>query len=65
MVTMQTDLRWDQITTADEDGDVVHLIPVDDLVEHTIETACACGPECQSVGGGTVVFSHWPLDRRP
>jgi hypothetical protein len=52
---------WDQICTQDADGDVVHIIPVRDLVEHTVETACVCGPETQ-MKDETFVVAHWPLD---
>lgn len=59
---METVELWDQITTRDEDGDVVHIVPVNDLVDlHTTETACVCGPETQMVDR-TFVVSHWPLD---
>jgi hypothetical protein len=56
----QTEL-WDQIDTCDEDGPVVHLVPVDDLVEHTVQTACVCGPATQ-MKDGTFVVAHWALD---
>lgn len=54
---------WDQIDTVDDDGDVTHLIPVDDHVEHTVETACPCGPTTQMCNG-VLLVAHWPLDRR-
>jgi hypothetical protein len=52
---------WDQINTFDEDGPVAHIVPVDDFVEHTVETACVCGPAA-SMCQGTLVVAHWALD---
>lgn len=60
---MKIDL-WEQIDTLDDDGPVTHVVPVDDLIEHDIETACVCGPQVDRSKSGILVFSHWPLDSR-
>jgi hypothetical protein len=41
---------------------VVHVLPVDDLLDHEYED-CACGPEIKEVEGGEVIV-HYSLDGR-
>lgn len=45
--------------------DGMHVIPVDDLVEHdtSVDGVCVCGPRQESVPGGWVVV-HNSLDGR-
>ena len=49
-------------------GDEVHVVPVGDLVEHTTDDECACGPETEPVprndGSMGWLVSHQSLDRR-
>lgn len=42
---------------------IVHVIPVDDLKEHTKETTCACEPRVDVVEGGMIVV-HMAYDGR-
>lgn len=43
---------------------VVHVLPVDDLIEHEdIGDECVCGPDVAFVTGGQVV-THHSLDGR-
>ncbi|WP_163275331.1 hypothetical protein [Cellulomonas iranensis] len=43
---------------------VVHVIPVDDLIEHEeAGDGCPCGPHVEFVSGGQVVVHH-SLDGR-
>jgi hypothetical protein len=41
----------------------VHVIPRDDLVEHTADDDCPCGPEQQPTESGFVAVHH-SLDNR-
>jgi len=41
----------------------VHVLPVNDLIEHETDDDCVCGPDVEFVSGGKVV-SHHALDGR-
>lgn len=45
-------------------GDVLHVLPVNDLIEHEDEgDECVCGPDVTFVEGGKVI-THHSLDGR-
>jgi hypothetical protein len=48
--------------------DFVHVIPVDDLVEHEETTTCICGPVVRRLycddGSLSTSVTHHPLDAR-
>lgn len=45
-----------------------HVTPTDDLIAHTSDEDCICGPECQPIerpdGSVTYVYVHHSLDGR-
>lgn len=44
----------------------LHVYPVDDLIEHNVETAdadCTCGPALELCSGGWIIHHH-SLDGR-
>ena len=49
-------------------ADEVHVVPLNDLVGHTADGECVCGPETEPVprndGSMGWVVSHQSLDRR-
>ena len=42
---------------------VVHVVPINDLIEHEDSDDCICGPDTEFVSGGAVI-SHHSLDGR-
>lgn len=50
------------------DSDVVHVVPVDDVVDHHAGPDCVCGPRVEPVGrdDGTFgwLYVHHSLDGR-
>ena len=44
-------------------GNVVHVMPVQDLVQHHTEPRCVCGPWVEKTLGGWL-FTHHSLDGR-
>ena len=49
-------------------ADVVHVLPVDDLIEHEVDEDCVCGPTVKPIfredGSNGWVVNHHSLDRR-
>lgn len=49
------------------DDQLVHIHPIGDLIEHTLDEDCVCGPtlEIQVVEGQPDghMYTHWPLDK--
>lgn len=47
-------------------GNVVHVVPVDDLIRHHMEPKCVCGPWVEKVPGNPAgwLFTHHSLDGR-
>jgi len=41
----------------------VHVLPIDDLIEHEATEDCPCGPDTEFVSGGAVI-THHSLDGR-
>jgi hypothetical protein len=44
--------------------DEMHIIPENDLIEHTLSDDCVCGPELTDLGEGQVMVTHASLDGR-
>lgn len=44
--------------------DEMHLIPHDDLIEHTPSEDCVCGPKENFLFDGSRIISHPSLDGR-
>ena len=42
----------------------VHVVPIDDLVDHELTPSCVCDPDLLDVDGGGIVWSHHSLDGR-
>jgi hypothetical protein len=36
----------------------VHVLPINDLIEHSETRGCVCRPDVQDLGGGIVVVHH-------
>lgn len=52
-----------------DNSDVVHVLPLNDLIEHDESEDCVCGPECEMViaEDGSIagwLYSHASLDGR-
>lgn len=43
--------------------DIIHVLPINDLVEHIDSEECICGPDIEYVGPGWLC-SHHSLDGR-
>lgn len=43
--------------------DTIHVVPIEDLIEHEESEGCVCGPEVESVDSGWLVVHH-SLDGR-
>lgn len=56
---------WDDILVSKLGGDTLHLVPVDDAVEHELATDCVCGPAVDILGESDLLVAHWALDGRP
>lgn len=57
--------EWDQIWTEELFGDLMHIVPVDDLIAHELDWDCICGPYREHLGKGSFLVAHHALDRRP
>ena len=44
--------------------DEIHLIPHNDLFEHTESDECVCGPAAEDLGDGQWMYAHASLDGR-
>jgi len=42
----------------------MHILPKDDLIEHTCSDECVCGPMLESLGEGQILVTHISLDGR-
>lgn len=60
----ETTARWACVEAAD----AVHVVPIDDVVEHDLHGDCACGPTQERVdhsgGGDAWLTVHHSLDGR-
>lgn len=48
-------------------NDALHVVPTDDLIEHTDDPDCTCGPQPELVmqdGGDVWIYTHHSLDGR-
>jgi len=52
---------WVAISSGDE---ATHIIPQDDLIDHTLDPECVCGPEISDLGNGRWLYTHSSLDGR-
>jgi hypothetical protein len=46
------------------DGKGVHLIPVDDWIEHEFSTTCVCRPKLDADEDGGMIVTHSAVDER-
>lgn len=44
--------------------DEAHIIPANDLIEHTESDECVCGPAPTDLGDGQRMYMHASLDGR-
>lgn len=57
--------QWEETWVTDaEIGDLMHVVPVADLIGHELEPDCACGPYWEDLGRGDFLIAHYPLDPR-
>lgn len=42
----------------------MHIIPQNDLIEHTCSDECVCGPTLTYLGEGQILVAHISLDGR-
>lgn len=45
-------------------GDLMHIVPVDDLIGHENDPDCVCGPYWEDLGRGDFLVAHHALDKR-
>ena len=57
--------QWDQLWVAEGKYEMMHIIPVDDLVAHETVHDCVCGPYREYLGKDSFLIAHHALDRRP
>ena len=43
---------------------IIHIVPLDDLKEHTDESTCECGPEVEILESGDIMIIHNAYDGR-
>lgn len=43
---------------------IIHIVPIDDLKEHTDESTCECGPEVEILESGDIMIIHNAYDGR-
>lgn len=55
---------WVDEVIADIPGEVMHIMPVDDLVGHERCKACICGPMIEHLGHRDFAAFHHALDGR-
>lgn len=60
---------WGVYDIGEHSGDDVQIVPEEDIVEHTIDEDCVCGPTAQPVerpdGSIGWMYGHWAIDGRP
>jgi hypothetical protein len=57
--------EWDDFMVETDVGEDLHIVPVDDLIEHEVAPNCVCGPHVEFLGSTSDrLVAHWPLDRR-
>lgn len=56
--------EWDDILIERPHGDVLMLIPVDDLIGHEQSADCVCGPLVEPLGAIDLFVGHYALDGR-
>lgn len=54
-------VEWDQVWTVCDWGDLLHIVPVDDAIEHELEWDCVCGPYRKQLEGADFLIAHHPL----
>lgn len=42
----------------------LHIVPNNDLIEHTEDEDCVCGPDTERLSDGSRVITHSSLDER-
>lgn len=57
--------QWDEVWIEQDHGNEMHLVPVDDLIGHELDSECICGPYWEDLGKGDFLVAHHPLDKRP
>lgn len=59
------DGRWEVYKAADK---TVHVVPVDDWIQHILSDGCPCGPACEPVlrddGSNGWMYTHHSADGR-
>ena len=59
-------MSWE--STVNPDLDTIHVVPVDDLIEHPLNADCVCIPRCEPLEreDGTIgwLYVHHSLDGR-
>jgi hypothetical protein len=55
---------WDSVWVCHDDGDVLHVYPPDDLVQHELTFECPCGVIFTPLAGSDVLVEHFALDGR-
>ena len=43
---------------------ILHIVPINDLKEHTEESTCECGPEAEILENGDIMIIHNAYDGR-
>ena len=43
---------------------MVHILPVNDLIEHEESAQCQCGPSVEQLDNGEFMVIHFALDGR-
>jgi hypothetical protein len=55
---------WDSVWVCHDDGDVLHVHPPYDLVQHELTFECPCGVIFTPLAGSDVLVEHFALDGR-
>lgn len=57
--------QWDDVLVERDHGDVLHIVPVDDLIDHELDVTCVCDPALDTLVGNALLVAHFALDSRP
>lgn len=64
-MTAPVSQAWDDVLVSRHHNDALHLMPVDDHIEHDTSTTCPCGPHVEPLGKIDLLVAHFALDGRP
>lgn len=56
--------QWDDVLVTRHHNEALHLLPVDDLIDHEAQVNCPCKPHVEPLGEIDLLVAHYALDGR-